>query len=171
MELIMEACTQYTTLDKFNYAFGVTVTTVAALETTLDASIVSAYTYTVESETYVAYFVSDANGVTIDTGHGDETIYPTVAVSIKTSDDTIAAAKVLTNATSHAWAKSFYTQVETHVAGFVGADSNSVITGAYTDYDAIASATYSCEGMFNYVKVAFSQYVNTDKALLTGGNA
>ena len=171
MELIIEACTQYTTVDKFNYAFGVTVTTVAALETTLDASIVSAYTYTVESETYVAYFVNNANGVTIDTGHGDETIYPTVAVSIKTSDDTIAAAKVLTNATSHAWAKSFYSQVETYVAGFAGADSNSVITGAYTDYDAIASATYSCEGMFNYVKVACSQYVNTDKALLTGGNA
>ena len=57
------------------------------------------------------------------------------------------------------------------LAGFAGADSNSVITGAYTDYDTIASATYSCEGMFNYVKVACSQYVNTDKALLTGGNA
>ena len=167
MKLVIEACTQYVTVDKFYNAFG--VEEFEALSTTLGTNILSAYTYTVDTEKYVAYFVSKANGVSIDTGHEPETIYPTVAVSIKVSDDKIASAKVLTNATSHAWAKTYYSKMETYVSGLAGKDANAVVEASYSNYDAVTGATYSCEGLFKLVVNACEQYVNTDKAVLTGG--
>jgi hypothetical protein len=167
--LVVEASKQYTTVDKFYNAFGVEAT-FTKLETT-GTNIQSAFTYTVENVDYVAYFVYSENGVSIDDAH--ETIYPVVAVSINLSDDKIAAAKVITNATSHAWAKSFYASIETFVGSLVGQDTKELATKTainHKDYDTVASATYSSKGVFNYVLTACKQYVNTDKATLVGGN-
>ena len=168
--LVVEASKQYTTVDKFYNAFGVEAT-FTKLETT-GTNIQSAFTYTVEGVNYVAYFVYNENGVSIDDAH--ETIYPVVAVSINLTDDKIAAAKVITNATSHAWATAYYSSVDTFVGSLVGLDSNELATKTvnnHKDYDTVASATYSSKGVFNYVLSACKQYVNTDKANLVGGNA
>lgn len=170
MELVKEACTQYATVDKFFNAFGVE-TTFTSFETE-GTKIQSAYTYTLEDKNYIAYFVYDETGVSIDDAH--ETIYPVVAVSINLDEEKVAAAKVITNATSHAWAKSYYEKINTFIGSLVGQDVNELSTKSKNDhksYDTVASATYSSEGIFDFVVTACKQYVSVDKAVLEGGNA
>ncbi len=165
--LVVEASKQYINTDKNFYLFGDVANVTSYTISGTSEKISAAYIFEKEGVQHVGYIVNDPAGIEIDMHFAVESIYPSVLVVINTTTDTIESAKVLGLPTTSNYT-SFAGQLETLVANFAGKTVEE-INALSTPSDTVANATYSSKGLFNYVKVACSQYATNDKAVLNGG--
>ena len=166
LKAVVESAKQYV-VDRPVYLFGNSEATYTPFEMTDSATnILEAYTYSLEGVNYVGYFGHSSKEVEIQYVG---TFAPYVAVSINTSNDTVKSIKMITNGgTEGAYASTAQGYLNTKVDLPIGDLINTVGSTVHQE-DGTIGATFSVQGIHDFVVDVCKQYINNDKANLVGG--